>query len=314
MTEDNNSLGKFHLDRISPAPRGLPQVEVTFDIDANGILNVSARDESASCLLPRRRPLRSTPFSMALISFYRCRKHGLRVGEARWPRCQNQVPCGRNTLRSWWSCLRCTRKSLCQWIGKAELRNRRDVEGQTSIPSLVWQCKHYTGRGVMKLQGSGTTLASDMGVLVSKMWESTEALIQASLKTAQDYAGKSWDESSRKMGSGKKFYHNAISEADFAFCREEQRPRCVHGSSWRFYRYVLHNPFDMKHHRCHCSCCDHVLCVSRRHWLCDSNVQRGCLRYDVVWRWKFHSRWCIRFSLGQCEADDGVAMWATSSS
>ena len=62
MIEDNNSLGKFHLDRIQPAPRGMPQVEVTFDIDANGILNVSARDESAPYLLPRRRPLRSTPF------------------------------------------------------------------------------------------------------------------------------------------------------------------------------------------------------------------------------------------------------------
>ena len=40
----NRSLGKFHLDGIPPAPRGVPQVEVTFDIDANGILNVSARD------------------------------------------------------------------------------------------------------------------------------------------------------------------------------------------------------------------------------------------------------------------------------
>ena len=46
MTEDNNSLGKFYLDGIPPAPRGLPQVEVTFNIDTNGILNVSARDES----------------------------------------------------------------------------------------------------------------------------------------------------------------------------------------------------------------------------------------------------------------------------
>ena len=44
MTEDNNSLAKFHLDGIPPTPRGLPQVEVTFDIDANGILNVSAQD------------------------------------------------------------------------------------------------------------------------------------------------------------------------------------------------------------------------------------------------------------------------------
>ena len=41
---DNKNLGTFHLDGIPPAPRGTPQIEVTFDIDANGILNVSAKD------------------------------------------------------------------------------------------------------------------------------------------------------------------------------------------------------------------------------------------------------------------------------
>jgi len=46
MTKDNNMLGKFHLDGVPPAPRGVPQIEVTFDIDANGILNVSAQDKS----------------------------------------------------------------------------------------------------------------------------------------------------------------------------------------------------------------------------------------------------------------------------
>jgi len=46
MTKDNNKLGEFHLDGIPPAPRGVPQVEVTFDLDANGIMNVSAKDKS----------------------------------------------------------------------------------------------------------------------------------------------------------------------------------------------------------------------------------------------------------------------------
>ncbi|CAH2040728.1 unnamed protein product, partial [Iphiclides podalirius] len=46
MTRDNNLLGTFNLSGIPPAPRGLPQIEVTFDIDANGILNVSAEDRS----------------------------------------------------------------------------------------------------------------------------------------------------------------------------------------------------------------------------------------------------------------------------
>lgn len=46
MTKDNNLLGKFELTGIPPAPRGFPQIEVTFDIDANGIMNVSAVDKS----------------------------------------------------------------------------------------------------------------------------------------------------------------------------------------------------------------------------------------------------------------------------
>jgi molecular chaperone DnaK len=45
MAADNRTLGRFILDGILPAPRGIPQIEVTFDIDANGILNVSARDK-----------------------------------------------------------------------------------------------------------------------------------------------------------------------------------------------------------------------------------------------------------------------------
>jgi len=44
MTKDNNLLGKFYLEGIPPAPRGVPQIQVTFDVDSNGILNVSAKD------------------------------------------------------------------------------------------------------------------------------------------------------------------------------------------------------------------------------------------------------------------------------
>ena len=45
MARDNRTLGKFHLVGLPPAPRGVPQIEVTFDIDANGIVNVSAKDQ-----------------------------------------------------------------------------------------------------------------------------------------------------------------------------------------------------------------------------------------------------------------------------
>lgn len=46
MAKDDKTLGKFHLDGITPAPRGVPQIEVTFEIDANGIMNVSAKDKA----------------------------------------------------------------------------------------------------------------------------------------------------------------------------------------------------------------------------------------------------------------------------
>ena len=47
LARDNKSLGRFRLEGIPPAPRGVPQIEVTFDIDANGILNVTARDQAS---------------------------------------------------------------------------------------------------------------------------------------------------------------------------------------------------------------------------------------------------------------------------
>jgi molecular chaperone DnaK len=48
MAIDNRTLGRFHLDGIPPAPRGVPQVEVTFDIDANGMLHVTAKDKATN--------------------------------------------------------------------------------------------------------------------------------------------------------------------------------------------------------------------------------------------------------------------------
>ncbi len=59
MAEDNKSLGKFILDGIPPAPRGIPQIEVTFDIDADGILNVSAQDKATG----REQSMRIIPSS-----------------------------------------------------------------------------------------------------------------------------------------------------------------------------------------------------------------------------------------------------------
>ena len=145
MTGDNNSLGKFYLDEIQPAPRGLPQVEVTVEFNANGMLNVSARDKS-------------------------------------------EVPCGRNTPRSWWSCLHCT------------------------------------GRGVMKFRESGAAPCRGYGNACLEDRRINRSPYSSFLEVGPGSrwrypaypSGKSRDETSCKMGSGKKFFHNAISGADFA--------------------------------------------------------------------------------------------------
>ena len=52
MTKDNHNLGKFDLTNIPPAPRGTPQIEVTFEIDANGILQVGAEDKGTGLSAP----------------------------------------------------------------------------------------------------------------------------------------------------------------------------------------------------------------------------------------------------------------------
>ena len=74
MAEDNSSLGKFHLDRIPPAPRGMPQVDVNFDIDTYGILNVNAWDESSvsghSVNVPRRALSSSTQATKEIDSLF----------------------------------------------------------------------------------------------------------------------------------------------------------------------------------------------------------------------------------------------------
>lgn len=48
MTKDNHKLGQFNLDGIPPSPRGVPQIEVTFDLDENGIMNVNATDKQTT--------------------------------------------------------------------------------------------------------------------------------------------------------------------------------------------------------------------------------------------------------------------------
>ena len=88
---------------------------------------------------------------------------------------------------------------------------------------IAWQCKHYTGRGVRKIHESGTALAEDMEMPVSKMPASSEAHCQASLKSAKDpdrgpypafASDKSWNKASDKTGSEIQFYPETSSSME----------------------------------------------------------------------------------------------------
>ena len=85
--------------------------------------------------------------------------------------------------------------------------------------------------------------------------------------------------------------------------REVLRGVRVHSSSCGAHRDVVHSPFGWLYHRCHYNCRGLVLFVGRLPWLCGPFLLRECLRRDVVWWCIFHSWWCLRFCLGQCEAD-----------
>jgi len=95
----------------------------------------------------------------------------------------------------------------------------RLVLNKAASEEIIWHCKHYTGRGVMKFYENGAALASDMGVALSVLEETHDQHYQAAKKTERDPdggpypaypSGKSWDEASGKTGAGKKFYHNTI--------------------------------------------------------------------------------------------------------
>merc|ERR1711998_106900 len=64
MTKDNHLLGKFDLSGIPPAPRGVPQIDVTFEIDANGILNVKAEDKKVKGKVEAKNSLENYLYSM----------------------------------------------------------------------------------------------------------------------------------------------------------------------------------------------------------------------------------------------------------
>ena len=100
-TKDNNKLGEFNLSGIPPMPRGVPQIDVTFDIDANGMLNVSALEkstgkENSACTcpeMPRHAPLDVPRRAARCLATRRPRPPAFRVGRRRCNNSPADAPC-----------------------------------------------------------------------------------------------------------------------------------------------------------------------------------------------------------------------------
>ncbi len=134
MAADNVSLGQFNLVGIPPAPRGVPQVEVTFDIDASGILNVSARD------LGTGKEQKMTITASTKLCRQRCQKDGRR--------CQGIRGAGQGTERGGRGPQ--YRRFPCVHCGKDQIRSRRQTERGDGGPA---ERGHHRGQGGTGRQG-----------------------------------------------------------------------------------------------------------------------------------------------------------------
>ena len=148
MARDNRTLGKFHLVGIPPAPRGVPQIEVTFDIDANGILNVSAKDKATG------KTQNITITASSGLAQGRGRPHGAgRAGARRR---------GQASGARWWTCAtRPTRLAYSlEKLLEREPRQARRGAGQA-------RSRRRWPRPARRREGEDARRASDVGAWTS---------------------------------------------------------------------------------------------------------------------------------------------------
>ncbi|BAU57439.1 chaperone protein DnaK [Halorhodospira halochloris] len=191
MAKDNKSLGRFDLTDIPPSPRGVPQIEVTFDIDANGILHVSAKDKATG---------RETGIEIKASSGLSDDEIDRMVKEAEQyaeeDQRQRELVEARNQADSM---IHATRKSLSELGEQVSESEKQDIE--SAISDLE---KAVEGEDKEEIEQKTQALAEKSGKLAEKAYQqqSSEAGADAAASGAGDFssAGEGGESSARSRG------------------------------------------------------------------------------------------------------------------
>jgi molecular chaperone DnaK len=180
MALDNKTIGRFHLDGLPPAPRGIPQIEVTFDIDANGILNVSAKDKATG----KQQSIRITASSgLSDVDIKKMVKDA-EVHSSEDKKRREEVDIRNKADQLAYE----TEKSL------KEYGDKLDSETKSRVESAVGRVKEALKRGeIQEIKSASEALTTIWHAAAEKMYQKT---------TAQTQSG-SQDRGEAKTGEGK---------------------------------------------------------------------------------------------------------------
>ncbi len=168
MAIDNRTLGRFHLDGIPPAPRGMPQIEVTFDIDANGILNVSAMDKATG----KKQNIRIESSSGLSEAEIQKMVRDAKEHEAEDRKKREEIETRNKADQLVWQ----TVKNLKEWGDKLDSEIRNKVEAAV-------------GRVKTALKGNNTAEIQSASDALTQIWH--QAASQMYQKTSQAGSGQS---------------------------------------------------------------------------------------------------------------------------
>jgi len=165
---DNRTLGRFHLDGIAPAPRGVPQIEVTFDIDANGILSVSAMDKATG----KKQNIRIESTSGLSETEIQKMVKDAKEHEAEDRKKKEEIETRNKADQLVWQ----TEKNLKEWGDKLDSDTRSKVEAAV-------------GRVKEALKGNNVAEIQSASDALTQIWH--QAASQMYQKTAQAGSGQS---------------------------------------------------------------------------------------------------------------------------
>jgi molecular chaperone DnaK len=204
MANDNRTLGKFILDGIPPAPRGIPQVEVTFDIDANGILHVTAKDKATN----KEQSIKITHSSGLTDSEIDKMKKDAKEHESEDKRRREEI----DTRNHADSLVFQTEKQL------KEFEDKLSSEAKMTVETAVGRLKEA-------LKGTNTEeIKSSMDALNAAWNEvSTQMYSQATGDQKQQGFGSQAEEQTQGDGSKKKEDDKKVENADFEVIDDDSK-------------------------------------------------------------------------------------------